>query len=60
MENIERLKGLCSDPIGIQRYVVLSLDERKIRSKLVFDKRSNELIGFIDLGDEHANEAFGI
>ena len=56
-ENIERLKGLCSDHIGIQRYVVLSLDEMKIQSKLVFDKRSNELIGFIDLGDEHANEA---
>jgi len=51
------LKGLCSDHIGIQRYVVLSLDEMKIQSKLVFDKRSNELIGFIDLGDEHANEA---
>ena len=56
-ENIERLKELCSDHTGIQRYVVLSLDEMKIQSKLVFDKRSNELIGFVDLGDEHVNEA---
>ena len=56
-ENIERLKGLCSNHIGIQRYVVLSFDEMKIQSKLVFDKRSNELIGFVDLGDEHVNEA---
>ena len=31
--------------------------EMKIQSKLVFDKRSNELIGFVDLGDEHVNEA---
>ena len=42
---------------GIQRYVVLSFDEMKIQSKLVFDKRSNELIGFVDLGDERVNEA---
>ena len=56
-ESIGRLKGLCSDHIGIQRYVVLSFDEMKIQSKLVFDKRSNELIGFVDLGDEHVNEA---
>ena len=55
-ENIERLKGLCS-VFGIQRYVVLSFDEMKIQSKLVFDKRSNELIGFVDLGDERVNEA---
>ncbi len=52
-ENIERLKELCSDHTGIQHYV----DEMKIQSKLVFDKRSNELIGFVDLGDEHVNEA---
>ncbi len=58
-ENIERLKDLCSDHTGIQRYVVLSLDEIKIQSTLVFDKRSNELIGFVDLADEHVNEASG-
>ena len=42
--------------MSIQRYVVLSFDEMKIQSKLVFDKRSNELIGFVDLGEEHLNE----
>ena len=26
----------------------------KIQSKLVFDIRSNKLIGFIDLGEEHS------
>ena len=29
----------------------------KIQAKLVFDKRTNELIGFIDLGEENLNEA---
>ena len=58
LENIERLKGFCSDHTGIQRYVVLNLDEMKmLNEQLVFDKRSNELIGFFDLGDEHVNEA---
>jgi hypothetical protein len=27
----------------------------KIQSKLVFDKHSNELIGFVDLGEEELN-----
>ncbi len=56
-ENIERLKEQSSDYFDIQRYVVLSFDEIKIQSKLVFDKRSNELIGFVDLGEEQLNEA---
>jgi uncharacterized membrane-anchored protein len=29
----------------------------KVQSTLVFDKRSNELIGFVDLGDNKTNEA---
>ena len=29
----------------------------KIQSKLVFDKHTNELIGFVDLGKEKLNEA---
>ncbi len=56
-KNIERLKEQSSDYFDIQRYVVLSFDEMKIQSKLVFDKRSNELIGFVDLGEEQLNEA---
>ena len=31
----------------------------KIQSKLVFDKHSNELIGFADLGEEELNVSSG-
>ena len=57
-ENIERLKKKhAKDYFDIQRYVVLSFDEMKIQSKLVFDKHTNELSGFVDLGEEKLNEA---
>ena len=36
---------------------MISFDEMKIQSDLVFDKHSNELIGFVDLGDEVSNVA---
>ena len=39
----------------MQRYVILSFDEMKTQSNLVFDKHSNELIGFVDLGDDDVN-----
>ena len=55
-ENIERLKEHAKDYFDIQRYVVLSFDEMKIQSQLVFDQRTNELIGFVDLGEEKLNE----
>ncbi|CAB3982275.1 Hypothetical predicted protein [Paramuricea clavata] len=43
-----------------QRYVVISFDEMKIQSKLVFNKFTNELIGFVDLGEEELNtSSFG-
>jgi hypothetical protein len=32
-------------------YIVLLFDEMKIRSNLVFDKITGQLIGFTDLGD---------
>ena len=50
-ENIEELKEKTSKYTGIQRYVTAVMDEMKIQENLVFDKSSNELIGFIDLGD---------
>lgn len=56
-KNIERLKEHAKDYFDIQRYVVLNFDEMKIQSKLVYDKRTNELIGFVDLGEEKLNEA---
>jgi hypothetical protein len=54
-ENIERLVNQTSEYFDIQRYVVIAFDEMKIQSKLVFDKHSNELIGFVDLGEEELN-----
>ena len=51
-ENIERLRNQTSQYFDIQRYVIISFDGMKIQSKLVFDKHSNELIGFVDLGEE--------
>ena len=42
---------------GIQRNIVLLFDEMKVQSNLVFDKTTNELIGFVDLGDPNVNYA---
>ncbi|XP_065068883.1 uncharacterized protein LOC135694124 [Rhopilema esculentum] len=52
------LVGITDKYFGVQRYVVLLLDEMKIRANLVYDKVSDELIGFVDLGDPHLN--FGV
>ena len=41
----------------MQRYVVLLFDEMKIKSNLVFDKGTGELIGYVDLGDPEVNYA---
>ena len=40
--------------------MVLSFDEMKVQSNLVFDKHTNELIGFVDLGDEDVNTAVSL
>ena len=56
-ENITRLKDMTIPLFDVQRYVVISFDEMKIQSDLVFDKHTNELIGFVDLGDEVSNVA---
>lgn len=37
---------------GIQRYVVLSFDKMKKSIQACLNKHSNELIGFVDLGEE--------
>ena len=52
---IEDLKNITKDYFYIQRYIVLLLDEMKIKSNLVFDKHTGELIGFLDLGDPDVN-----
>ena len=51
------LNMITKDYFGIQRYIVLLFDEMKIKSNLVFDKHSGELIGFVDLGDPDTNFA---
>ena len=56
-ENINKLSEVTTSLTGCQCYVVLSFDEMKIQSNLVFDKHSNELIGFVDLGDDDINAA---
>ncbi|XP_047124807.1 uncharacterized protein LOC124807192 isoform X3 [Hydra vulgaris] len=52
---IEELKLITNNLNDVQRFIVLSFDEIKISENLVYDKHSNELIGFVDLGDPHLN-----
>ena len=54
---ITELKSQTKAFSGIQRYIVLLFDEMKIQSNLVFDKHTNELIGFVDLGNATVNYA---
>ena len=51
------MNKLNRDYFDIQRYVCLLIDEMKIKSNLVFDKHSGELIGYLDLGDPEKNVA---
>ena len=48
---VDELKKITSKFFGHQRYIVLLVDEMKIKSGLVYEKSSNKLIGFVDLGD---------
>ena len=57
IENIDHLQKKASSLSGMQRYVVVVMDEMKIQSNLVFDKHSGDLIGFVDLGDPMTNYA---
>ena len=52
---IEELIYICRDFKGVQRYVVLLLDEMKVQDNLVWNKYSGDLIGFVDLGDPQTN-----
>ena len=56
-ENIQKLSSGTMQLFVCQRYVVLSFDEMKVQSNLMFNKHTNELIGFVDLGDENVNAA---
>ena len=39
----------------IEKYVIITFDEMKIQDKLVWDKHSGDLIGYVDLGDSEVN-----
>ena len=54
-EIIDELISIATPLKGPQRYVSLSFDEMKVQQNLVFNKHSNELIGFVDLGDPELN-----
>ena len=56
-EVIHELKDLAENLFDVQRYAVLSFDEMKVQSKLVFDKLTGELIAFLHLGDPDVNFA---
>ncbi len=39
----------------VERYVVVLIDEMKLKANLVFNKSTGDLIGFTDLGDPELN-----
>ena len=45
------LKKILQNFSVIEKFVILLMDEMKIQEKLVWDKHTGNLIGFIDLGD---------
>ena len=54
---INELKKLASQLKDHQWYVCVSFDEMKIQENLVFDKNTDELVGFVDIGDPDLNFA---
>lgn len=52
---MEELKRNTQNYTDTQIFIALIFDEMKIKSNLVFDKHTGELIGFLDLGDMDVN-----
>ena len=52
---IIELKKVAKNLNGIQIFICLCFDKIKVQSSLVFNKYTNELIGFIDLGVPDTN-----
>ena len=52
---IEELRDIVSKFQVIEKYCMLLLDEMNFQKNLVWDKHTNELIGFVDLGDPELN-----
>ena len=53
-EDIQEKTALFS---SLEKHVALCFDEMKVQEDLVWDKHTNELIGFVDLGDTDVNYA---
>eukprot|EP00795_Rhopilema_esculentum_P017480 gene17480-9089_t len=51
-EVLEDLKHQGSQLKGIAKYVVLMLDELSVQDDLVFNNSTNELVGFVNLGED--------
>ena len=56
-EIIGELIKKCENFNELEKCVVLSFEEVKIQSDLVFDKHSGKVIGFVDVGDNDINVA---
>ena len=56
-EVINELTKLALPLKDHQRFVCVSFDEMKVQENLVFDKSTNKLVGFVDLGDPDLNYA---
>ena len=54
-EILDNLTEITKDYFDVERYIVILFDEMKIRSNLVFNKHTEELVGFLDLGDPKIN-----
>ena len=54
-EVINELIETASMLKGVQRYIVISIDEVKVQENLVYNKNNGELIGFVDLGNADLN-----
>ena len=52
---IVELNRLTSTHNCIERFVCLAFDKIKVKSNLVFNKKNDELVGFVDVGDPELN-----
>ena len=57
LEFIEHFKAMAESEIKVpqQKVCTLSMDEMKIKSGLVFSKRSGNLVGWVDLGGANSD-----
>ena len=54
---IKELLDIVSKFQRIEKYSIILMDEMKIQENLVWDKHTNDLTGFVDLGDTELNYA---